>query len=141
MPESVTGFISTTTPFGRSRSTCSSFPCFQDGDDLADLSGLDAAVSGDIERARASGEFRGKLYEFFITRVSGAGWKPARVALVGAGRRQELDIERLRRIAAACSYTRAHCGRSTRSRFWCGPRSMSPWRRRTGGRRLVGRRV
>jgi len=82
-------------------------PVFQGDDDLGDLAGVDAAAGGEIARARASGEFRGKPYEFFITPVRDHRWKCARIALVGAGSREDLDVERLRRIAAACSYTAA----------------------------------
>ena len=105
MCESVSEFTGTSAPLRAIAADMLFIPVFLDEDDLSDLSGLDEAVSGDVGRARASGEFHGKLYEFFITRVSGAGWGPERVALVGAGRRQDLDIERWRRVAAACSYT------------------------------------
>jgi hypothetical protein len=79
-------------------------PVFQGDDALDDLPGLDEATGGEIQRARASAEFRGKLYEFFITRVVG-GWKAGRIALVGAGRLADADPERIRKIAAACGYT------------------------------------
>ena len=46
--------------------------------------GLDAASGGWVATARKSGEFRGKLYEFFIVRLTG-DWKAKRVALIGAG--------------------------------------------------------
>lgn len=71
---------------------------------LSAIPGLDAATGGWVSGARTSGEFRAKLYEFFIVPVA-AGWKAKRVALVGAGRRSELTPERLRKIAAACGYT------------------------------------
>ncbi len=80
-------------------------PVFQDQDDLQDLPALDAATGGDVERARTSREFRGRPYEFFITRVTDGRWDATRIALVGAGLRKDLDVERLRRVAAACSYT------------------------------------
>jgi leucyl aminopeptidase len=80
-------------------------PVFQDGDDLADLPGVDKATHGEISRARAAEEFRGKAYEFFITPVVESGWKAERIVLVGAGRRADCDVERLRRVAAACGYT------------------------------------
>ncbi len=80
-------------------------PVFEDDDRLEDVPELDAATSGDIGRARDSGEFRGKLYEYFIARVTTGAYQAARVALVGAGRRSDADPERLRRIAAACGYT------------------------------------
>jgi leucyl aminopeptidase len=79
-------------------------PVFHGDDALDDLPGLDEATGGEIQRARASAEFRGKLYEFFITPVV-RGWKAGRVALVGAGRRADADPERIRKIAAACGYT------------------------------------
>lgn len=80
-------------------------PVFEKEDRLDDLPGLDAATGGDISRARESSEFRGGLYEFFIARVIAGPYKAVRVALVGAGRREDADAERLRRVAAACSYT------------------------------------
>jgi leucyl aminopeptidase len=80
-------------------------PVFFEDTNLADLAGLDAATGGEITRARGSAEFRGKPYEFFITRVVEDRWKADRVALVGAGSRADLDVERMRRVAAACSYT------------------------------------
>jgi leucyl aminopeptidase len=80
-------------------------PVFQDEDRLDDLPGLDDAVQGEIARARARDEFRGRPFELFLTPVVGSRWKAARIALVGAGRRAEADAERLRRVAAACAYT------------------------------------
>ena len=80
-------------------------PVFEGEDRLEDLPGLDVATGGDISRARKSSEFRGRLYEFFIARVIAGPYKAVRVALVGAGRREDADAERLRRVAAACSYT------------------------------------
>jgi leucyl aminopeptidase len=75
-------------------------PVFEQ-DDCADVAGLDAATSGEVGRARARSEFRGKLYELFFTPAGRDGWQPSRVALVGAGPRAEFSTERLRRIAAA----------------------------------------
>ena len=79
-------------------------PVFQD-DALDDLPGLDEATGGEVARARASGEFRGRLYDVFVTPVVGAGgWRARRIALVGAGEPADADAERLRRLAAACGY-------------------------------------
>ena len=80
-------------------------PAFQDADDLTDVPGLDAATGGDVRRAREAGEFRGRPYEFFITRVVDNRWKCGRIALVGVGACKDYDVERLRRVAAACGYT------------------------------------
>ncbi len=81
-------------------------PVFQDDADasVAGVSGLDAATAGWIGQARASGEFRAKLYEFFIVPAT-SGWKARRLAFVGAGKRAEITPERLRKIAASCGYT------------------------------------
>jgi leucyl aminopeptidase len=81
-------------------------PVFQDGQGLSgqDLQGLDEATGGEAGRALARGEFRPKAYELFLTPVSGAGWRPRRVALIGAGRPDEWSAERLKRVAAAGSY-------------------------------------
>jgi leucyl aminopeptidase len=80
-------------------------PVFQDEDLLDDLPCIDEASEGEIRQARSMGEFRAKPYDLFVTRTSGARWKANRLALVGMGRRQDADVERLRRVAAACSYT------------------------------------
>ncbi|HUR21742.1 MAG TPA: leucyl aminopeptidase [Vicinamibacterales bacterium] len=80
-------------------------PVFEGDDELSDLPGLDAATGGAIARARAGGEYRSHLYESFITPVISGPYRAARVALVGAGRKEDLTAERLRRVAAACGYT------------------------------------
>ena len=79
-------------------------PVFEQDDRLTDLAGLDEASGGEIARARASGEFRAKLYDVFITPVTGKGWKARRIALVGSGDPVDADAERLRRVAATCGY-------------------------------------
>jgi leucyl aminopeptidase len=99
-------------------------PVFQDGDQLPDLPGVDAAAHGEISRARSAGEFRGKAYEFFITPVVGSGWKADRIVLVGAGRREDCDVERLRRLGAACGYTAQL--RSVQSVAWLVRPGMDP---------------
>src|SRR5688572_3167090 len=73
-------------------------PVFED-DDLSDESELDSASSGDIAQARGRGEFKGKLYDLFITPLR--GWKTPRVALIGAGARKDCSTDTLRRIAVA----------------------------------------
>lgn len=81
-------------------------PVFQDDaeDVLGRIPGLEAAAGEWIRQARASGEFRAKLYESFIVPTA-AVWKARRVAFVGAGRRAELSPEKLRKVAASCGYT------------------------------------
>jgi leucyl aminopeptidase len=85
-------------------------PVFRD-DDLGDVPGLDDVTGGDVARARGSGEFRGKLYESFITRLTAGRWQAKRLALVGAGRRGDLDAQVLWRIGS----TAAHAARAHRA--------------------------
>jgi leucyl aminopeptidase len=71
-----------------------------DGEPLAEaFPALDAATGGEVGRASASGEIRGRLYEFFVTPAT--GWKTGRIAAAGAGKAGDFDTERLRKIAAA----------------------------------------
>jgi leucyl aminopeptidase len=71
-----------------------------DGEAVTDsLPALDAATSGEARRATASGEFKGRLGDFFLTPAH--GWKAARIALAGAGKHEEFDLERLRKVATA----------------------------------------
>ncbi|MCA1560870.1 MAG: hypothetical protein LC804_11580 [Acidobacteria bacterium] len=75
-------------------------PVFEE-DDLGDLDGIDAATGGEIGRARGAREFVGRLYDVFLTPVTGRGWAAGRVALIGAGRREEYSTDRLRKLASA----------------------------------------
>jgi leucyl aminopeptidase len=77
-------------------------PVFEE-DDLGDVGDLDAASGGEVGRARARGEFKGKAFDVFSTPTP--GWKAARVAIVGAGPRRELTSDRLRRIAVVGGLT------------------------------------
>ena len=71
-------------------------PVFED-DVLAHETELDTASGGEIAGARTRGEFKGAPYELFTP--AGRGWKAARVALVGLGRRRDFSVDRLRRAA------------------------------------------
>jgi leucyl aminopeptidase len=73
-----------------------------DGESVAEaLPAVDAATAGEVKRAAVSGEIKGRLYELFLTPSSGPGWKPARVAIVGAGKAADFTTERLRKVASA----------------------------------------
>ena len=74
------------------------FPFFEN-DPLTDEPHLDDATGGEIGAARARGELTGKPYDVFSTSLARPGRAPLRVAVVGAGRRQDFDSNRLRRIA------------------------------------------
>ena len=75
-------------------------PVFEGEERGAELRGIDSATGGALERALASGELQGRLYEFLVTPVTG-GWRARRLAFVGAGKRSEYTTERLRRVATA----------------------------------------
>jgi leucyl aminopeptidase len=66
----------------------------------ADLRALDGATSGALAGALESRELQGRLYDLFVTPVTGA-WRARRVAFVGAGNRKDYTTERLRRVATA----------------------------------------
>jgi leucyl aminopeptidase len=73
-------------------------PAF-DGDDFADVPGLDAATGGDVGRALSAHELTGKPGEVVVSTVT-HHWKVRRVALVGAGTRAAYDAEMARRVAS-----------------------------------------
>ena len=74
---------------------------------------IDQACDGALSRARTAGEFRGKLFDVFITPVAASGWKTRRAMLVGAGKAGEWTTERLRRVATTAGLTarQRHIGR------------------------------
>ena len=59
------------------------------------------ASGGEIERAAASGEFKGKPYELFVTPALDRTWRSARLGVLGAGVRTEFSSDRDRKIATA----------------------------------------
>ena len=74
-----------------------------DGDETAgDLRALDDATGGVLMRALESRELQGRLFEILVTPVT-SGWRSARIAFIGAGKRKEFTTERLRRVAAAAA--------------------------------------
>ena len=77
-------------------------PIFEGDDISAELRPMDTATSGALLRALHSGELRGKLYEQLVTTVTN-GWRIGRITFIGAGKRSEFTLERVRRLAAAAS--------------------------------------
>jgi leucyl aminopeptidase len=67
---------------------------------LQAVAGLSSATGGAIDKALGTREIQGKPYELFLTPVM-SGWRAARIAIVGAGRAADFDLERLRRVATA----------------------------------------
>src|SRR5579884_1756286 len=75
-------------------------PWFE-GDPIDPAAGLDMATGGDVGRALSSGEFTGRLYDLFVTKIVDEKWKSRRVALVGLGARPQFVTDLARRAAAA----------------------------------------
>jgi leucyl aminopeptidase len=92
-------------------------PVFQD-DDLADVPGLAAAADGEIARARSRSDLTGELYEVFAVPLGGTGFAASRAILVGAGKRADFTLERLRRVATVAGLS-ARQRRATRLAFAC----------------------
>ena len=74
-------------------------PVFEGESGATAVAGLDEAAGGALGRATESGEFRGRMCDFFLTPLT--SWTAPRVALIGAGKSADFDTERLRRAAAA----------------------------------------
>src|SRR4051794_13927039 len=76
-------------------------PVFEGEAPVTVWSWLDDASGGEVGRSTSSGEIRGRLYEIFVTPVTSRAAKARRIAIVGAGKAAEFDLERLRKVAAA----------------------------------------
>ncbi len=75
-------------------------PWFDD-DAASAIGGLDAATSGELQRALGTRELTGRLYEVFIAAVTDRGWKVGRLLVIGAGRSADFSGDVARKIAAA----------------------------------------
>jgi leucyl aminopeptidase len=60
-----------------------------------------APTGGEIDRAIASKEFSGKLFETFLTPIVDPAYRPRRVAAAGLGLQSDFTVDRARRVAAA----------------------------------------
>ena len=76
---------------------------FFDGESASALQWVDPATDGEVARAIGSGEIRGRLYETFLTLVTARDFRARRVAIVGAGKLADFDLERLRKVATAAA--------------------------------------
>ena len=115
--------VSTTTP-AAIETELLVVPVFET-DDLSDVAGLDQASGGEIERARAAGEFRGKVGDVFVTPLTEGKWHAGRVALVGVGAPVDDVGSRMRRAAATVS---SHGGViSLTSHSWFGSNGIDDW--------------
>jgi leucyl aminopeptidase len=77
-------------------------PVLEDENVPQAIPGLSQATGGAIDKALATREVQGKPYELFLTPVT-SGWRAARIATIGAGRRADFTLERLRRTATAAA--------------------------------------
>jgi leucyl aminopeptidase len=75
-------------------------PWFEGGV-ISAVPGLDDAIGGELQRAVASKEFEGRLYEFMLNAVADRSWVSRRVALVGAGHLADFTGELARKIATS----------------------------------------
>jgi len=60
-----------------------------------------APTGGEIDRAVASREFSGKLFDTFVTPILDRSYRPKRLAAIGLGVRSDFTVDRARRSAAA----------------------------------------
>ena len=74
-------------------------PVFEEDDRDADLAASNKTLAEALSTGRRSGEFRGRSYEKLLERID--GWATPRVLLIGCGKREDLSIERARRVATA----------------------------------------
>jgi leucyl aminopeptidase len=88
----------TTEPLPRISTDLLVVPLFE-GEAAAAVQGLDEATGGELKRAAGAGEVTGRLYDVFLTPAGSSNWHAGRVAVVGGGRLEDFNTERLRRIA------------------------------------------
>jgi leucyl aminopeptidase len=65
------------------------------------VAGVDSASRGEVARALNSREFTARPFEFFAAAVNDPSWRPRRLALAGAGKREAFDSDLARRMATA----------------------------------------
>jgi leucyl aminopeptidase len=69
------------------------------------LSAWSRDTGGEIDRALASKEFSGKLFETFLTPILAGDCRPRRLAVIGLGPESDFTIDRGRRAATAIGLT------------------------------------
>jgi leucyl aminopeptidase len=77
-------------------------PVFEDGGREA-AERLDSAVGGEVSASFERGEFKGELFQRFVTTVADTSWQPRRVALIGAGPQVSYSTDRARKLASAAA--------------------------------------
>jgi len=76
-------------------------PIFEAEKPAEALPAIDKATGGEAGRAMTSGEIKARLYEHFLTPAMEPDFRPRRIALIGAGKAADFDLERLRKVATA----------------------------------------
>ena len=62
----------------------------------------------DLRSALERGEFRATATEIYVARMPATGWRAQRIVFVGGGPREEITVERLRRMAVSAAQTARH---------------------------------
>ncbi|HKY22776.1 MAG TPA: leucyl aminopeptidase [Vicinamibacterales bacterium] len=68
---------------------------------MSPLAAWNAVTNSEIDRAIASKEFSGKLYETFLTPIVSSSVRAVRLAISGLGLQGEFTVDRARRVASA----------------------------------------
>jgi len=71
----------------------------------AAASRYDGALGEDLKSALDRGEFHGKANEVYVARTPASGWRAPRIVFVGGGPRDEIDVERIRRMVISAAQT------------------------------------
>ena len=64
-----------------------------------------APTGGEVDRAVASKEFGGKLFEMLLTPIVDRAYRARRLAAIGLGRKADFTVDRARRAASAIALT------------------------------------
>lgn len=99
-------------------------PWFE-GEPLAAYADLDRAAAGEVARALEGREFSARPYELFITPIVDRGWRPRRLALIGAGPQATFDAGLARRLATTAGLM-ARSRRVARLAFVMRPGQAAP---------------
>jgi leucyl aminopeptidase len=69
----------------------------------AAASRYDGPLGEDLKSALERGEFSAKANEVYVARMPASGWRAARIVFVGGGPRNEINVERIRRMATSAA--------------------------------------
>ena len=75
---------------------------------MSSLADWSTATRGETERAIASREIGGELYDTFLTPLVDGGFRARRLAVVGLGPQSDFTVDRARRVASAIGVTARH---------------------------------